>query len=897
MTSEDWLRIGEVYASVRHLNDGQRRQAIDELCGEDRELALEVASLLENTEAADREGLLVPPTERDPGQAPDEEWPCGTRIGAYEIRQTIGHGGMGTVYRAVRVQGDGQEVAIKAIRVSVDPQGLRRFHLERQLLAELDHPNIVRPIDGGTAPDGSPYLVMEYVHGRQLDAYCLEEGLTIRQRAQLVRDLSCAVAHAHDHGVIHRDLKPANILVDAAGTAKITDFGIARSTRRGERITAPGVIIGTPGYMAPEQVRAGWEHGGPAVDCYGLGATLYRLLTGRHPYETESPFDAYLRVTSEDPTPVRKWNRDVPPDLETIVMKAMARDPSERFLSEADIAEELRRFLAGEPLSIRRPSSVTRLARWAIQHHRALGAWTTSVLILLLATVGIVQAQKLRLARALDEESRQRRLAESRRDALGSVSNHLLLASEDLARFMQLGTPEARQYFKRLVEMYESVQGQDASVDRNPRMRHGVAQAQFQLARALEAAGTAADREESVVRFGQAIEILQSLAAENPRSPWFRYDLARALKCRGIAHVNAGSAEQLGLAQRDHADSLEAFQALARDFPDDPRWRNAAADQLLELAALLGLIGRKEEARRRLEQAVEVVAPLARSIADPPIYRRTMSQALRRVASLDFTTGRLESAECSGRKAMKLDDELARAWPREREYRLQAADIRARLADNLRIQGRTTDSLSLLSEAQTAVEGILADFPDYQLAIVLQMNLHTFVARTRLAAARTVDEKASAERAFRACTENFEAAVRAHPDMDVLQTELGSLYAGCSVPALRRPDGAIAILRPRVEHQMGASVFLGEALCRAGRWQEAEALAKPWADRLRGQDEACPFAYLLAWSLARLGDREQASRWFREAETVARANRYRRDAHELIRQEAEAAIAVERVRP
>jgi serine/threonine-protein kinase len=254
MNSIRWRQLGEIYIAVRDAEPSRRAEAIDRLCGEDRSLADEVTSLLDQADAAECEDFLVPALADEPDLPVQEPLSPGTRIGPYAIDRPLGFGGMGAVYLAHRVEDFPQVVALKVIGQALTPPLLKRFHAERELLALLSHPSIVRLLSGGTTEAGSPYLVMEYVEGEQLHAYCDARNLDAKKRAQLVQQIALAVAYAHEHGVLHRDLKPANVVVTAEGIAKVTDFGLARSVRNGKQTTLSGqtTIAGTPSYMAPE---------------------------------------------------------------------------------------------------------------------------------------------------------------------------------------------------------------------------------------------------------------------------------------------------------------------------------------------------------------------------------------------------------------------------------------------------------------------------------------------------------------------------------------------------------------------------------------------------------------------------------------------------------------------
>lgn len=291
------------------------------------------------------------------------------RFGPWRVTGILGRGGMGAVYRAVRDDGVYQrEVAIKVLPSGTEPSRLRdRFQQERQILATLDHPNIARMLDGGESPNG-PYIVLECIHGTDITSYCDAHQLSLPDRLRLFLPVCAAVQYAHKHGIIHRDLKPANVLITSDGVPKLLDFGIAKLVEQNTLQTSPGFQAFTPQYASPEQVR-----GGPftaATDVYALGALLYELVTGARPHEITSGDPAeLLRVICEED--VRRPNSIVPGlsrDLETVLSKALQKDPERRYASVELMIADISRHLAGQSVLARPDSSVYRLAVFVRRH-------------------------------------------------------------------------------------------------------------------------------------------------------------------------------------------------------------------------------------------------------------------------------------------------------------------------------------------------------------------------------------------------------------------------------------------------------------------------------------------------------------------------------------------------
>jgi serine/threonine protein kinase len=299
------------------------------------------------------------------GPVPREAWPV---IPQYEILEEVGRGGMGIVLKA-RQTALGRIVAVKAIlpHGPIREEQRRRFLREAKAMALLQHPNIVQIHEIGQR-DEHPYLVMEYVEGQSLAASLAEKPLPPRKAAELVALLARAVHAAHEQGVVHRDLKPNNILLAADGTPKICDFGLARHFEDTADHTQTNQVMGTPSYMAPEQVLGASRPQGPAVDIYALGAVLYECLTGRPAFLADNPLDTMQLVVKQQPVPPRQWQPKTPRDLETICLKCLAKEPRRRYASALELAEDLQRYLDGGPIRARPVGPAERSWRWCRAH-------------------------------------------------------------------------------------------------------------------------------------------------------------------------------------------------------------------------------------------------------------------------------------------------------------------------------------------------------------------------------------------------------------------------------------------------------------------------------------------------------------------------------------------------
>jgi WD40 repeat protein len=356
-------------------------------------------------------------------------------VAGYEILAELGRGGMGVVYQA-RDQRLGRLVALKMIKDGADAD-LRRFRTEAEALARLQHPNIVQVFEVGEH-DGQPYFSLEYCAGGSLDRKLNGTPLPAAEAARLTETLARAVQAAHERQVLHRDLKPGNVLLAADGTPKVTDFGLAKKLDQESGQTHSGAVMGTPSYMAPEQARGEVSRLGPAADVYALGAILYECLTGRPPFRAASVLDTLAQVLHEEPVPPRRLQPKVPRDLETICLKCLHKEPARRYATAADLAEDLRRFLAGEPIAARPVSGAERLARWG-RRNPALAAVSALAALLLFTVALVATVGYARTSAALGQADVERVEALRQRD---TANAHLYRSLVGEARALRLARTE-----------------------------------------------------------------------------------------------------------------------------------------------------------------------------------------------------------------------------------------------------------------------------------------------------------------------------------------------------------------------------------------------------------------------------------------------------------------------
>ncbi len=420
MTPDRWKKIEDIFNHAVELPLNERPTFLQGICGNDKELLLEIESLLHQDEETGAMLKTIISKAADSLSQKDIDL-SGKRIGPYRITGLIGQGGMAEVYKAVRDDDQYQkQVAIKIIGHDRGSFLIGRFWHERQILATLEHSNIARFLEGGTTDEGIPYLVMEFIEGDPITTYCDKYNLTIRQRLELFRSVCNAVQYAHRNLVIHRDLKPSNILVTDEGVTKLLDFGIAKLLNPDLAVEYPNATVTsyrmmTPEYASPEQVRG--EQVTTATDVYSLGAVLYELLTKERPYhfdtrsffeiervicekEPELPSSVVVRIDPAD-SAVRKdtkkrLSREFSPELDSIVLKAMEKDSQLRYSTVAQFSDDINRYLDGLPILARTSTFSYRALKFARRHRTAVALAALFVIVLAgFATVMTIQASRI----------------------------------------------------------------------------------------------------------------------------------------------------------------------------------------------------------------------------------------------------------------------------------------------------------------------------------------------------------------------------------------------------------------------------------------------------------------------------------------------------------------------
>ncbi|MEQ1887219.1 MAG: serine/threonine-protein kinase [Bryobacteraceae bacterium] len=543
MTPERWAQVRQVFDGALERPAKDRAAYLRVVCSRDDELRKEVESLLASHEG-DSQFLETPAAQINRAsfsftrEEELAEYPAGYKLGPYQFEKRIGRGGMGSVWLATRCDHEyRKEVAIKLVKRGMDSSEiLRRFRMERQVLASLDHPNIAVLIDGGSTPEGLPYLVMEYIEGDRIDHYCESHKLSITQRLLLFRAVCAAVQFAHQNLVVHRDIKAANILVTPDGVPKLLDFGIAKLLRHDNSTldmsqTRPELRPMTLDYASPEQIRG--EAITTATDVYSLGVLLYKMLTGKMPYGAAGNTQAGLRnaILETDPVPpsqvvltdekiaipeatqkieivtesratARKRLRNkLAGDLDGIILKSLRKEPHRRYASVEQFSEDIRRYIERRPVIARMDTPGYRWAKFVKRN--AIGVAAGIGIGLLLTATAAVSLRSSRETSAALAETQRRYLSVEREmmhsaNALGEAQ---IKAGDNGTAFIS---------FNRALQLAADVSAAESGAlgSATPDTQMAAAEANARMGEILVSTGT---REAAIARFAKAKEIYQQL--------------------------------------------------------------------------------------------------------------------------------------------------------------------------------------------------------------------------------------------------------------------------------------------------------------------------------------------------------------------------------------------------
>ncbi|HEX4441092.1 MAG TPA: protein kinase [Thermoanaerobaculia bacterium] len=750
MSSERWRSVRDRFDEAVELPPPERAAFLERLRTEDGALHEEVASLLRASAAAGE--FLEAPAVSLVRESPFEE-ERRSRIGPYTVIREIGHGGMGTVYLAARTdQGFENTVAVKLVRRGMDTDFiLERFRNERRILADLDHPNIARILDGGSTEDGLPYFVMEYIPGSHLLDDAAARGLSIREKLALFRKVCAAVAYAHRHLVVHRDLKPSNILVTPEGEPKLLDFGLARvlqpeSAGEGDR-TATALRLLTPDYASPEQVRG--ERIATSSDIYSLGVVLYELLAGRRPYRTTGAGLAEIArsVCEEEPPRPSTAVPALRGDVDNIVLVALRKEPERRYASVEALAADIGRHLDGRPVHARKDTFAYRSGKFVARHKAGVAAAVVVTALLIGALAATIR--QTRIARA------ERAIAEAHFNDVRQLADTFLFEFHDAIKDLPGSTPARRLVVRRALEyleklskmrsddlelqrelagayervarvqggMYEShlgeTEGARESLERAIAIRKrllagarptaadraALAEAELQLCQVLLVTG---DGSGALASARVASDLLAASSREAPADAALR---ARATRARRYLGMAFGAAGEPKLALRELRGARDGFEALAAASPQEVSYRRELGVTHQHIVYSLAGTAERAEAESSYAEACRLLEGLYRERPDLNGLQRELAYTHVSMGTFCEWSGDAEGALRYYSRALPVLETLVRQDPKNADARLLLAEDCNNVGYAMVRSGAPGDPLALLRRSEKLLDALIAEDP------------------------------------------------------------------------------------------------------------------------------------------------------------------------------------------
>jgi serine/threonine protein kinase/Tfp pilus assembly protein PilF len=874
--------------------------------------------------------------------------PASGLLGDFRIRREVGRGGMGVVYEAEQLS-LGRRVALKVLpfAATLDPRQLQRFHNEARAAAGLHHTNIV-PVYGVGCERGVHYYAMQFIEGSTLaDLIAQQRGAsstvpptagaraaaseaTVPAAAQATRvpppdaayfrrvaewgiQAAAALDCAHALGVVHRDVKPANLLVDATGRLWVTDFGLAQ-VQSDPRLTMTGDLVGTLRYMSPEQALARRMVIDHRTDVYSLGATLYELLTLRAPFEGSDREELSRQIAFEEPRPPRRVNKAIPAELQIIVLKAMEKNPADRYVTAQELAEDLERFVADKPIRARRASLIQRARKWARRHRTiawAAGVVLGVVIVALAASLTIVwhSWEQTRIALENEKSARQaERLAQGAQVAEAERAKdnlelayrvlqdlHMELVGKRLGRDIPSRGSE-RELLQKALQFYEEFARRNAG--------HGLI-LQLQVAMANSRAGEIyyqlGSHQEAARAYDRALGLFESLTRAKPGDPILCREMGRAYHNRGVLLAHLGkSSEAIESVRR----AIAGIKDRPGAFKDAKEHQRVLAQYRSTLAESLAEIPQREQAEEalehclgsyrtliaedpvRAEDVLEYVHALVVSIrlanapgslkkaeaayqagltaltrvkgpaAAEPSYQRAKAGLKAAWAVFLATTGRESEAAQPLREALALDEALARKFPRVPQYRDWLASDYVNLGNIYASTKRYAEAESLFQKSVTESEKLVSDFPEVEkyrhaLARTLYNLGHLMIVSGRAKQAAPV----------------FREAIRRWPDF--ADGHFGLDWVLKNDPATKQSDAPEIVRLTEKALALGCKfpqvwLILSHAYCRTERWEDAVRALQKAREHVKDDNFSNEFL-LLAMAHWHLGHKDEAIHWYREA--------------------------------
>jgi serine/threonine protein kinase/tetratricopeptide (TPR) repeat protein len=849
---------------------------------------------------------LAAAAEVDPAAA------AGGIFGDFRLLREVGRGGMGVVYEAEQISLR-RRVALKVLpfAAALDARQLQRFKNESLAAAQLHHTNIV-PVFYVGCDHGVHYYAMQFVEGRSLAAVIAgrrelaapagkqaqpsarpssagtvdrAEGQAIvaaraetvpaaggaaatrsadakwfRTVAELGVQAAEALDHAHQQGVVHRDVKPANLMVDDRGQLWVTDFGLAQ-VQTDVRVTLTGDLVGTLRYMSPEQALAQRVVVDHRTDVYSLGATLYELLTLQPAFAGTDRQELLRQIAFEEPQPPRRLNRAIPPELETIVLKALEKNPAERYATAQELADDLRRLLQHEPIRARRPTLRQRAQKWARRHQAVV---VSAVVLLAMAVVALSVGSLL-----LWQEKRKTETERDRADANFQLARkavgETVTAVAEEPRLKEADFHDLRRrLLSSAVPFYEEFARQRSD---DPKLEEAKGAAYGRLAMLRAELG---ENEAARADYEQARALFARLAEAYPGKPEYLKDLALTHKLLGNVLGRLGKTAE---AEAEFRSALAILPRLTADFPDEPDYQAECASTHISLATVLESTGRLPEAEDEAKQALAITEKLVGEFPKYPHYRFNLTIDQGKLSGLLQARGRPVEAVTMLRRSLETAEKLAADFPRVPDYRYHLAEVHRSLAVHLwDLYHQLPEVQEETQKAQALLQTLMQDFPRvprYRAALSgTYNNLGIFFREAR--------RFSDAEQALQQAVDISTRLVEDFPEVPAYHEILASSYlSSAELPAqggkiserVQAARKAIAIFEqlekkyPALQESRvslaGSCYNLSGGLLRRGRLAEAEELCRKAARLWKQLADEMPTVpghrQMLANSQGRLG--------------------------------------------
>jgi eukaryotic-like serine/threonine-protein kinase len=770
-----------------------------------------------------------------------------SRIGPYRILRQLGRGGMGVVYLAEQTEPVRREVAIKVLSNGVDSDVfVARFEAERQTLAMMEHPNITNVFDAGVTDAGLPYFVMERVDGVPLNEYADAHRLGIEDRISLFLQVCRAVQHAHQKGVIHRDLKPSNVIVaetDGGPVCKVIDFGIAKTVGAAEaaRLTMTGISLGTPAYMSPEQARGDIDVD-TRTDVYALGVTLYELLAGVLPFESKSSFAMMMATQHGDArAPSQRFaalpvdeqkivtyaravdavtlRRELQEDLDWVVLKSIENDRELRYHSANELAADLGRHFANQPVSVGPPSGRYR-ARKFIRRHRLSVAFAATTALLLVGFSIAVTVQARRIAGARNTAELRQGQAE---ELIGFMVGDLRTRLAAVGRIEMLD-----EVSQKAMDYFAAVPEKDLSNTELFRRSQALSQlGEVRMSQGkLDAATTA---------FRQSLALAEGLSQRDSLNGEWQLGLGASHYWVGYMHFRHND---LDSAMSHFASYLHITERLVARSPDSLTYRNEMSQAESNVGSTKEAMGDLPGALAAYRATVRIIEDLVRRDSTKLEWRSDLGNNYNKVGVIQTKLGDLAGAEQSHRSELAVKQSIAAHDSANKTYRERVALAQAFLGNLLIVEGRPADALTPLTDSRNAYAALAA----FDTANPERRRL--FANADGLLGVLAVErgDAAEAMRRFTSSRTVMDSLVTRSPSNALWQYGLSRwlTYLGATDLVLHRQGDAatserraLSIIEPALQKkptdlnfrvaQTEAYLTLGEALARDGRGADANA--------------------------------------------------------------------------